>query len=115
MLRKITSIQLAISFIILILTGIIMGVSNSISDYLLLTPFHVFSALIMVITGSIHLILNFKTFKNYFHNRYVKIVFFSTIFILALIYFFAMKAKSSIDEPATTEFNHTTDENNQIP
>jgi hypothetical protein len=91
MLKKITSVSLAVSFIILTVSGITMLISKELSSSLIMEPFHDIFAILMTATGIVHLLLNRKALISYFNKRYIKIIFSLTVGIIVILYIVIMR------------------------
>jgi predicted ferric reductase len=86
MLKKTTSVLLAVSFFILAISGVIMLFDKRLADTLRMDPFHELFAIVMVITGIIHFILNFKLLISYLKIKSIKIIFYSVVGLVMLFY-----------------------------
>lgn len=69
MLRQLTSITLAVSFIALGFSGLMMIILNSFAFQLQMHPVHKVFGIIMVLAGSLHVFLNIIPIKNYLKNK----------------------------------------------
>ncbi|MBN2040226.1 MAG: DUF4405 domain-containing protein [Spirochaetes bacterium] len=93
MLRKITSTLLTVSFVFLAGTGITMFLNKELSKSIELYPIHEFFAILMVLFGIIHIVLNFKAIKKYLSNNRIKILFISLIGFTVIMYIFALSMR----------------------
>jgi hypothetical protein len=93
MFKKTTSILLAVSFFILVISGVIMLFDKRLAFKFRMEPFHELFAIIVVVTGIIHFIINFKTFISYLKIKPINLIFYSTVGLAIVLWIIAMNTK----------------------
>ncbi len=86
MYRKIVAITLAVSFIAIATSGVMMFIVDKTSFTLQMHPVHKQFGLLMVISAVLHVVLNFKSLLKHLKYRMVKIVGIVLITTLVLLY-----------------------------
>ena len=115
MLKKVTSVLLAVSFFIVVVSGIIMMANKKLSFELRMTPFHEVFGVIMLITGIIHFILNFKSIACYLKTKSVNIIFCSTIGLAIILWVIALNIKLPEKNGDFHKYQNETESSVQLP
>lgn len=113
MLKKVTSVLLALSFFVLVVSGIIMMVNKRMSFELRMTPFHQFFGIVMIITGIIHLIINFKSIASYLKTKPVGVIFGSTLILALVLWVIAVNTKQPDRGPQSRKYHGEVESRNQ--
>lgn len=87
MLRKIISAVLTVSFIGVSSSGLLMLLSHSFLFQFKLHPVHNIFGPLMLISGLIHLILNFNILKQYYKRISITAISIILIIMLSLLYY----------------------------
>lgn len=115
MIKRITSVLLAVSFVILTVSGMTMLFSKELSHSLMMNPFHEVFAVLMTITGIIHLILNWKPLVSYFSRKYIKIIFSIIIGFIVMLYVIIIRFDKGVEELQLPSQEQYTGTDNQQP
>lgn len=98
MLRQSVSITLAISFVALGVSGLMMLILNSFAFQLQMHPVHKVFGIIMVISGCLHVYLNFTPIKNYLNNKKTLVLGVTLSFFLTFL--FVIGLNKPMDQPS---------------
>jgi uncharacterized membrane protein len=101
MFRKYIAVTLLISIFALGTSGLLMIILNDLTFRLKMDLLHETFGVIMCISGSIHVYLNFKLIKNYL--KYKKVAIAGTILSVLLIFLFVIGMNKPIDQKIILE------------
>lgn len=90
MLRKIISVLLTVSFFIVSISGVILMIDKRSYIGFKMHHFHELFAIIMLVSGVIHFVLNFKAFTSYLKITKVSVVFSTIMGIVILLFIILM-------------------------
>lgn len=91
MIRKIASTTLLVSFVALASSGMMMMVIDTFEFQLRMHPVHKLFGIAMVVSGLVHVYLNFKSIKKYLSSRKVLIYGVVLVVFMFLLYFAGFK------------------------
>lgn len=83
MLRKLAAIALAVSFVAMVTSGLMMFFIEKPSFTIQMHPVHKLFGLLMVVAAIVHLSLNFQGLKNHLRNR--RAAAFGIVLVIALV------------------------------
>jgi p-aminobenzoyl-glutamate transporter AbgT len=92
MLRKYSSVILAVSFFALASSGILMLATHGSASQHLLHPVHIVFGIVMIVAGALHSALNIGTLMSYLKKRPMKIAFAVSSAIMLLLFAVSMGA-----------------------
>ena len=93
MLRKISSLTLSVSFIALITSGLFIMFNSEIESQIKMHPIHNLVAILFVISGIIHIILNAKLLSKYFCAKPYLIYSMFLLFLFTFLYYAGLNRK----------------------
>ena len=96
MLRKIAAVSLAVSFVAMATSGVMMSLVEKPSFTIRMHPVHKLFGSVMVVAAIAHLTLNFRSLTNHLRTRAVAI--FGGVLVVALVALYAVAINNKIPE-----------------
>lgn len=97
MLRKMAAIALAVSFVAMATSGLMMFFIEKPSFTIQMHPVHKLFGLLMVVAAGVHLSLNFQGLKNHLRNRRATLFGVALVIALVVLYGVALNNRLPAD------------------
>ncbi len=96
MLRKIASISLAVSFLAIATSGLMMFFIEKPSFTIQMHPVHKLFGLLMIVSGILHIYLNYRSLLNHLKTKSVSI--FGGVLVVFLVFLYGVAINNSVPE-----------------